>query len=114
MDTLLEQATPQTPTGRRILRQDYRGNEAYTVSRQDILAVEAEAASAAFFDGLRTGEAGTEKAVNAYEPLVKALRRTLEHLDFYAPLNEEVVDVLDEARAALATVESSPVRKGGE
>ena len=32
-----------TPTGRRIMRQDYRGNEAYTVTRQDILAIESEA-----------------------------------------------------------------------
>lgn len=45
MTPAAQTSEPQTAAGRRILRQDYRGNEAYTVTRQDILAIEAEAAA---------------------------------------------------------------------
>ena len=36
---------PQTPAGRRILLQDFRGNSAYTITRAEILNIEQEAAT---------------------------------------------------------------------
>jgi hypothetical protein len=38
---------PLTNAGRRIIAQDYRGNESYTVTREDILDIEREAAATA-------------------------------------------------------------------
>lgn len=44
----LDAALPRTAAGRRILAQDYRGNEVYNVTRADILAIEREAHDAAW------------------------------------------------------------------
>jgi hypothetical protein len=74
---------PRTAAGRRILRQDYRGNEAYTVMRQDILAIESEA----FMDGARASRenrAAIESeaaALPASPDVVEALRGLLGRRD---------------------------------
>jgi len=57
MTTQRTDTTPRTAAGRRILLQDYRGNEVYTVTRADILAIEAEAAEPAPLDGATLSEA---------------------------------------------------------
>lgn len=51
VDAALAPDSPRTERSRRILAQDYRGNEVYTVTRDDLLAIEREA---------RADSAGTE------------------------------------------------------
>jgi hypothetical protein len=88
-----------TPTGRRILRQDYRGNEAYTVTRQDILAIEAEA----FMDGSRASREN-RLAIEA-----EAQRLTVERLHQY--LHDEGVWPDDDEAWHLRVCEGALARK---